>query len=657
MRAGLSLLLLTVLCPCIAPILAQTPICTIQGAGANSLLDGQTVTAEGFVTAIYQGTGALGGFFLEDPFCDTDPATSNGIFVYAPFTTGLQVGQGIRVVGLVDEFNGSTVLTNVSVAFLGTTGTVPATDISLPISSPSVWEQYEGMLLRFPGTLTVTGTQDWARYGEVELAPDRLITPTNAIDPNDAATSGTTTNGTSNVAAIAVAAGENGRSTLTLDDGLTAAYPTTLPLIGPEGTLRGGSTIVDLRGVLTYTFGAYRLEPAGVVNIQHALRPALPAVGGSLRAASLNVLNYWTTLGVWGAANSQELVRQRTKLIAALQALDADVYALHELENNDVAWIALLEALNATGIGTFAGLEQDAFGSGGTKSVIFYRTTSLTPVTELFVLNTGLFQRPHITQGFQVNATGRNFLFSTAHMRSKLCDNATGSNVDQGDGQGCFNAQRRSQAEALAVHWAGVRASAGIDAQLVMGDMNSYTEEDPMDVLRAAGLIRLLDTDEYTYAFQGAFGALDHAWATPSMDQSATDAVVWHLNSDEPEAMDYNDANLARYQANAFRCSDHDPVLVGFDPSLLPVALAEAARAPTVLFVLNGTQAQWTMDAAVEPGAAMALYDARGALVRIIPTSGSSVVHADLQGLSPGVHLWRIMRASGPVAFGRFVIP
>ena len=117
------------------------------------------------------------------------------------------------------------------------------------------------------------------------------------------------------------------------------------------------------------------------------------------------------------------------------------------------------------GTGTYAGMEEDAFGTGGTKSVIFYRTTTLSPVTDLFVIDDFPFQRPHITQGFQVNADGRRFLFSTAHMRSKLCDNATGGNVDQNDGQGCFNSNRRDQANALVAHWEGLRNSTGIAAQ------------------------------------------------------------------------------------------------------------------------------------------------------------------------------------------------
>lgn len=645
------------LCIGLSASFAQTPICEVQGNGATSPFQGQTVQVEGIITAVHVGSGTLGGFFLEEPECDTDPATSNGIFIFAPTATSLTVGQRVRVAGTVVEYFGLTEMTNTSITPLGTTGSVTPTDIILPLAT-SQWERYEGMLLHFPGTLTITDTRDWAQYGEVVLSPERLIQPTNYIDPNDAVPSGTTTSGAGNAEAVITGFTTNARSSIRLDDGFTTPFPTNLPFLGPEGTLRTGSTITDLRAVLTYTFNEYRLEPAGVIEVQHALRPAVPMIGDGLRAASLNVLNYWTTLDEWGAANAAELDRQRTKLLAALTALDADVLALHELENNDVAWADLLAALNnLLGDNIYAALEVDAFGNGGTKSVIFYRTAVLEPVTPLYVINTGLFQRPHLTQGFLVNATGGRFLFSTAHMRSKQCDNATGGNTDQNDGQGCYNAMRRSQATALVEHWAELRSSSGIQAQLLMGDFNAYTEEDPMDVLRASGLQRSLAPESYTFNFEGAFGALDHAWATEAMAASISGAAVWQINSEEPVGLGYSDANLARYQPNAFRCSDHDPVLVGISPALLPVAVPTLTVQSDVDFQLQGERAQWTCNSCRSSAGMLTVHDARGKLVLTPGVVGPTTVVQDVSALPAGIYLWRIQGTEHYSVAGRFVCP
>ena len=469
--------------------LAQT-ICEIQGAGANSPFNGQNVVTEGVVTAIFTGAGSVSGYYIEDPGCDGDDATSNGVFVYDPTPGFVATGQRVQVTGQVVEFNGLTEITNATASTLGQGSVIP-TNISLPLASNIPWERYEGMLLRFPGSLTVTDNQGWVQYGEITLAPERIRTPTDIIDPNDAIASGVTSSGSGNVGAINAEYDLQQRSRILLDDGRTSSFPTPLPMVGPDGTLRTGSTVANVVGVLHYQFGEYRLHPVGPVQITHATRPEPPVRLGNLRAASFNLLNYWTTLGEWGAANSGELDRQRTKLIAALVALNADVYALHELENNDEAWPDLLGALNANGIGAFEGTEANAFGSGGTKSVIFYRTSVLAPIGELDALQGFPFQRPHLTQAFELLADGRRFLFSTAHSRSKLCDSATGAEVDQGDGQGCFNNNRRDQANALTDHWAELRNTTGIQAQLIMGDFNTYTEEDPLDILRAEGLVRL----------------------------------------------------------------------------------------------------------------------------------------------------------------------
>lgn len=643
--------LLLILATLLPLILIGQSICQIQGSGAASAYDGQLVTAEGIVTAVYTGTGSLNGYFIEQPDCDGNAATSDGIFVYDPTPGAIAVGQRVSVTGVVDEFNGVTEITTASSTLVGTEFFVP-TQVELPLSASIPWERYEGMYLRFPGTLTVTDNGDWVRYGELYLSPQRLINPTQLVDPNDALPSGTTSSGMSNAAAVISAADLNERSYILLDDARTNAYPTPLLWADVNGSLRAGSTITDLEGVLHSAYGAYRLEPVGALEFDHAARPAVPEVGGAIRAASLNVLNYFATLGDWGAANAGELDRQRTKLVSAMQAMDADVLALCELENTDEAWNHLLDGLNAEmGAGTYAGMEEDGFGNG-TRTVIFYKPAVLTPVTQLYWLNTNIFQRPHLTQGFEVNATGSRFLFSTMHLRSKLCDNATGEDLDQGDGQGCYNALRRSQASALVQHWSGIRSSTGISAQLIMGDYNAYTEEDPLDVFRASGLVDLVSPSEHTHSYLGTFGALDHAFATAAMENVVTGSAVWHINSDEPEALDYRDGNLSRYQPNAFRCSDHDPVIVGFSAD--PVGLSETADEGAVQVLFDGVSARWNTQGTGP--VQLELYNALGGLLR--SSSAQGYIGADLSNVSPGVVFWRLNEVSSGeiLGTGRLVV-
>ncbi|MBK9177816.1 MAG: ExeM/NucH family extracellular endonuclease [Flavobacteriales bacterium] len=634
---------------------AQTPICTIQGSGTASTYDGQILTTTGIVAAAYSGTGTIQGFFVEDPTCDANPATSNGLFIYQP-GNNVTVGQRVSVTGEVDEFQGVTEIKNVTnVSVLGS-GTVTPTDVSLPVASLGDWERYEGMLLRFPQELMVTGNEGWAQYGELVLAPALIMQPTELVDPNDAVALGTTSTGSSNVAAVTARADLNARSTIILDDGRTSTWPSPPPLIGPQGTLRCGSAITALVGVLHYAFSDYRVHPVGAVPLQHSQRPAVPVVGGDLRIAAFNVRNYFTTLGTSGASNSGELQRQRTKLIAALQQLAADAFVLSELENGDPASDDLLAGLNAAMGGGYAVIDHDAPGSF-TRSVIFYRTNALQPVTTTFWLNTSIFQRAHITQGFLANASGRRFLLSTMHLRSKLCDGASGANTDQGDGQGCYNAMRRSQVQELVSHWAAIRSSTWIPSQLVMGDFNAYDQEDPIDLMRANGFVDLVTglTPSHTYRYLAAFGSIDHAFATTGMADAVLNAAPWNINSNEPPVLDYRDYNLGFYQPNAFRSSDHDPVLVGLDAGSIVTSVAAVADGIQVRFRLDERLqlARWE-------GALPFRVELVDVLGRSLPqaVSGFSTAHeVNIAGWATGAYAWRCVGSDGVVKdAGRMII-
>lgn len=617
---------------------------------------GQTITTEGIVTAVFPGTGSLQGFFIEDPGCDASNQTSNGIFVYQPGVITIAQGQRVSVSGTVVEFQGLTEIANVTGITVVGSGSVTPTDVSLPIPSLNDWERFEGMLIRFPQPLIVNGNDDWAQYGELTLAPTRLYHPTETIDPNDPVASGTTSMGGINTAAVNAAVDQQARSTILLDDGMTVSYPDPLPFLGPEGTVRCGSSIAGLTGVMHYAFSAYRVQPTGAVPLQHTVRPAAPSVGGGLRVASWNVRNYFTTIGSSGAQSASELARQRTKLIAALQGLNADAIILCEVENNAAAWQDLLNGLNsAVGQGTYSGIDHEAPGSY-TRSVIFYKPSVLTAVTSTFAINTPTFQRAHLTQGFQVNATGGRFLLSTAHLRSKLCNDASGANLDQGDGQGCYNALRRSQVQELMGHWAGLRASTFIASQLIVGDFNAYDQEDPMDLLRANGYVDLISAvpQPWTYRFGDRSGSLDHAYGTAAMAGAITGAAPWNINSDEPPALDYR--NSALFQSGPFRSSDHDPVLVGIDPAMIPTGIPASIEAPIVRFRFDGTQgiAEWEGD---EPFT-LEVYDAAGRALILTGQAQSHDRRVRIHGLSAGAYVWRCMSAAGSgAAVGRFVSP
>ena len=562
----------------------------VQGSGGVSPLNGASgVVIEGVVVGDFQDISTqLKGFFLqeEDSEADTNPATSEGIFVYDYGFMDVNVGDVVRVMGNVAEYYDLTELNYVSnMAVCPAGGVASAATVTLPVDSLDVWEQYEGMLINIPQTLYASGNYNQGRYGEVDLSVgDRLDNPTNVVLPG----------------AEAIALQDlNDRSRIQLEDGSTVQNPLPLPpYIGDGNTLRAGDTIPELTGVLHYSFGAYELHPTGAVNFTrvNARDEIPPDVGGTLNVASFNVLNYFVTLddgscpysgGCRGADNAVEFTRQRDKIIAAIVEMDADVIGLMEMENHpdDAALQDLVSGLNdVAGDGTYDYIATGPVGADVIKVAFIYRPSAVTPVGSYAILDSSVDptfnddkNRPALAQTFEQNGTGGTFTAVVNHLKSKgsSCDDI--GDPDMGDGQGNCNLTRTAAATAL-VNWlAGDPTGSGDTDFLIIGDLNSYAMEDPIAAITSEGYTNLIESfvgpDAYSYVFYGQAGYLDHALSSPDLTSQVTGVVEWHINADEPAALDYNDYNQPDlYSAGPYRASDHDPVIVGLDlqPEVVP---------------------------------------------------------------------------------------
>jgi len=183
--------------------------------------------------------------------------------------------------------------------------------------------------------------------------------------------------------------------------------------------------------------------------------------------------------------------------------------------------------------------------------------------------------RPAIAQTFVETVTGGQFTAVVNHLKSKGSP-CLPDDPDTGDGQGNCNLTRTSAAVALAA-WAGSDPTlTGAEDVLILGDLNAYAMEDPITALEGAGWTDLIESfvgsgwgdGAYSFNFFSQSGYLDHGMASPSVLPKVTGANFWHINADEPSALDYNSFNqLALYQPDQYRASDHDPVIVGLDLS------------------------------------------------------------------------------------------
>jgi len=586
----------------------RVAIYDVQGSGTSSPYAGQTVVIEGIVTGDFQDDDAdtqssLGGFYVQEAVTDGDPATSDGIFVYDGFDPALDVsvGDAVRVTGLVTEFFGETQVSPTAVEIIGS-GNIAPTAVSLPtanvltMSSGEYFgdlEQYEGMLVTFTDTLTVTDTFNLDRFGELLLvAGPRPYQFTEKNAPDAAG-----------LDAHLQALGALG---IMLDDGLTVQNPDPIRYPAPglpnavDAVVRSGDTVSGLTGNLRYSRGSggsgdelYRLMPTvEPVFVNDNPRPAAaPDVGGDLRVVSLNTLNFFTTLDEPGATcgpvpqdcrganTAAEYGRQLQKLVTALAGLDADVIGLVELENNaSESLAAIVDALNAATGKSFARVDTGMIGTDAIKVGFIYDTSTVALLGSHAILDSGVDptflddkNRPVLAQSFSELASSEVFTAATMHLKSKGSDCDDVGDPDTGDGQGNCNLTRTGAAQSV-INWLATDPTGSGDPDvLVLGDYNAYRQEDPINVFRSAGYTDLIDTfvgeGAYSYNFDRQLGALDHAFSSPSLTEQVSGASEWHVNADEADVFDYNlefGRNPAIFDGDSpFRAADHDPLIVG----------------------------------------------------------------------------------------------
>ncbi|TFC49762.1 ExeM/NucH family extracellular endonuclease [Cryobacterium sp. TMT2-17-1] len=599
---------------------AALAINEIQGSTDAGAQTGKVVTTTGVVTATYP-TGGFKGFYLQTPGTGgavdlTTHTASDGLFVYTnALAAPVTAGDYVSVTGTASEFFGLTQITITALSDVtaldkaGIVGPVPAT-VGLP-STDAARESLEGMLVSPQGDFTVTNNYATNQYGEIGLAAG--TTP--LVGPTVTARPGTD-------AYTAAVAGNKARA-VTLDDGATTNFLSSInkdkpvPYLSTTSPVRIGAAvtfatpvILDFRNSAWKFQPTTELVPATAAAVQPATfadtRTAAPrSVGGDIRLATFNVLNYFATTGdsitgcsyytdragtpitvnsgcdARGAATQVSFERQQAKIVSAINALDAHVITLEEIENSarfgkdrDFALANLVTALNTdAGSPVWAFVPSPAAlpaSEDVIRTAFIYKTAAVETVGGSTIFDDAAFvnARQPLAQAFQlVGDAGSSFLAIVNHFKSK--GSGTGADANTGDGQGASNLSRVNQATALVKFADTLKTSTGIARVFLTGDFNAYDQEDPIKVITDAGyLSQEAKSGEYTYAFGGTVGSLDHVFASPEANAAVTDVDVWNINSVESVALEYSRYNnnvTDFYVADAFRSSDHDPAIVGLD--------------------------------------------------------------------------------------------
>ncbi len=624
-----------------------TPIAQIQGTGPASTLVGQTVTTTGVVTALY-ATGGFNGAYIQTPgtggAIDLGTHTaSDGLYLFgSSFASSpdVAVGDTLEVTGTVTEFNGLTQIQPTAWQDAATAGTVTPTPVTFPLTETQR-ESLEGMLVdATAGTYTVTNNYATNTFGELGLAAGDTVLPqpTNEVRPR--------------TTAYDRLVAQNAGRLITLDDGKSANFTSganrelPVPWLTASNEVRTGASVtIDDPLVLDYRNNLWKLQPtvpfaagdeSATVASASTREVAPNDVGGAIKLASFNVLNYFPTTGEdWlalgrdctfytdraaaritvnactpdgprGAANDTNLARQQAKIVKAINTLDADVLSLEEIEDTgslggadrDEALKTLVAALNAdAGTPKWAPVLSPSTipttGRDVIRTAFIYQQDVVEPVGPSHILDSAAFSnaRAPLAQEFRPvdGDAGQDFLAVVNHFKSK--GSGEGVNADQGDGQGASNRARIGQAEALVDFVESLEAQTETDRVFLLGDFNSYAKEDPLAIIEDAGFVNVDQTltDEETYQFDGTHGSLDHVFASDAAFARVTGADVWTINAPESIGREYSRFNnniTAMFDASTpYRASDHDPVIVGFDPGeAAAVTTTTTASAPKVVW-------------------------------------------------------------------------
>ena len=582
-----------------------------------SPLLGQTVTVSAIVTSDLQridDDDQLGGFFIQEEDADADGnvLTSEGLYVFdgANASVNVSVGDLVEVTGTVGEFFGQTQITPTMVAIIESGQTLPLpVQVDFPAASVVLTddgdyvanlEAYEGMRIAVPEEMTVSEMFDVDRFGTYTVAEGGQ--PVQFTQDN-----------APSVAGYDAHLRDVASRELVLDDGLRIQNPDQIEVIdGNDGVLstsdafRMGDGIEGITGVLGYQFDAFAIQDPTGTYVGGNPRPEAPSdLGGNFTVASLNVLNYFTTIdapGVTtdngsdprGADSPEELERQAAKLVEAIVSMDADVVGLIEIENDFAGETFALKDLVAR-VNDALGAEVYDYVDPGTEFVgtdaisnaLIYKPGEVNLVGDAAILTAfegrdfidplgspseGL-NRPAVAQTFEDAGTGETITVAVNHLKSKGSLSGIEADEAQGDGQGRNNATRTEAADILADWLASDPTGQGAQNVLIVGDLNSYAREDPIVALEQAGYVDLaqafIGEEAYSYVFDGQRGTLDYALANDAALSDVVGVAEWNINSPEADAIDYNldfgrNPNLFDPDSPA-RNSDHDPIVVAFE--------------------------------------------------------------------------------------------
>ncbi|MER7755317.1 lamin tail domain-containing protein [Kitasatospora sp. NPDC097643] len=566
-----------------------TRIHDIQGAARTSPLAGGAVSAvPGVVTAV-----GPSGFWYQDPQPDSDPGTSEGIYVYTAGAPSVAVGDSVTVSATVSQYRpgGTGGTTNLSITELtaptvtvlahnaplpaatlvGAGGRVPPSAVISSVTSGDVetaggyhpatdgldfWESLEGMRVEIDNAAVVGPTN---KYGDVPVVPQGSTTRTNR-------------------GGILLQAADGNPERVTLANALA---PTPTADVGDTLT---GATV----GVLDYSFGNFKLQVTATPAVSSGgIAPEVTAAptAGQLSAATFNVEN------LSPGDPQSKFDGLAAGIVTNLRA--PDLVALEEIQDNsgatddgttaaDETLAKLTAAISAAGGPAYTYREidpvddQDGGQPGGNiRQVFLFRTDRGLSFTDRpgagsttadSVVNNGGTPQLAYSPG-RIDPNNSAFNASRKPLAGEFRWNgkpvfviANHFNSKGGD-QPLFGryqppahpseTQRHNQATVVKTFTDQILAVDPNASVIVLGDLNDFEFSQTADILTAGGSLTDLPrtlplAERYTYVYEGNSQVLDHILISGALAAKAYSYDIVHINSEFSTQLSDHDPQVVR---------------------------------------------------------------------------------------------------------------
>ena len=494
----------------VKPSVAWVPV-PVSISDFIALNDGKRYILTGVVTNI--ANAQKGNFTIQD--------NTGSIYVYglANFSTyGIEEGDTVTINGVYTLYGSTDEVTGAQyISHVHPTSDVPQDDDNVDFATTIAAGGWNALIGR---TVTFSNDFYYCDTWNNTIAPHRLL------DPEEYGNEGT--------ADYTAAVAANRRDSCHLEN-YTISWQ----------TYRTGTIIRGLKAYIPAANCLQAMEAPQLINNELPLnRPDLGNANVVICAA--NVENFY----VANASDQEALLIQKEKISKALFNMNADIYALCEVEQGTSASQALCDDLNEL----FGVANLFTFTNGGSTTYNSGAVTFLYRTDKIELVGNYIYPYPNYQamkwrmgiQCFKHKPSGEKFNISMNHFWAKISK----TDADRED-----NMLKLINALPSAV-------SKDPDI-LVVGDLNAYTMEESNQMLISqknyVDLLMKYAVGGYSHLYGCTAGYLDHAYCSPSMESQVTMAVPYHLNADTPKSK----YGYAQGNNSMYRYSDHDPILVG----------------------------------------------------------------------------------------------